>query len=728
MNNNVLHMLTAAAVLSILGGCAHYADYVDTNVGVLDKGASNCVVGPMLPYGSINPSPQTEKGRSDGYNPLFPIRGFGQMHVSGTGWPTYGNFLISPETGPLVTALHGHDSEHSGEVTKAYYFSTSLDRYGIKAEVTPAHYSAIYRFTFPAADEAHLIFDAVHSIPQDLFLKAKKRLFAAESSIDPEQGLVKMMIRMKGGWATEPYTLYFVGKFDKAPAQCGSWRASADSLSTFDETFPGQLEITAGTDSTVHVGSYCTFPTREGEEVLLKVAVSFTGYDKAMEHLDSEIPGWDFEGVEASARKAWDKKLSSIKIDALSEDDRTIFYSALYRFYTFAHERTLDRQDTSVPYWDDNYAFWDTFRTVFPMLILVDEDAYRGNVEAIMDRFEKRGGVWDSFVAGTDRKRDQGGNDVDCLLADGYVKGVSGIDWERVYTLVKHNADSMRIGVRQTSPNRYKYKELGWIPACLMSSSQTLEFCYNDFCAAQMARGLGHNEDADKYMKRSGGWVNLWNPDLENRGYKGFIDARKEDGTFLNIDPEKFGGSWMSPFYEGKTWTYSYYVPHDMPKVIELMGGNEKFVERLVYGYENKLTEYDNEPGFLTLRALTDAGRPDLSSVWAHKLMKKFTLKKYPDNEDTGSMGSWYAFTAIGLFPDAGQDFYYLNAPKYRKVTVRLSNGRKLRIEAPEASEDNVVIKSCTFRGKEVSGAVIKHSDIMRGGVIRMELCPPAGE
>lgn len=720
-------ILLTLSLLSILGGREHFADYVDTNVGVLDKGASNCVVGPMLPYGSINPSPQTEKGRSDGYNPLEPIRGFGQLHVSGTGWPTYGNFLISPETGKLVTALKGHDSEHSGEVTKAYYFSTNLDRYGIKAEVTPSHYSAIYRFTFPESEESHLVFDAVHSIPQDLFVKARKNLYAAESSIDHENGTVKMMVKMRGGWARDPYTLYFVGRFDKTPAQCGSWKACADSLNTFDEHYPGQYNISASTDSTVHVGSYCSFATREGEEVLLKVAVSFTSYEKAEEHLDNEIPGWNFDRTKAKARKIWDKKLSAISIDALNETDRTVFYSGLFRFFTFAHERTLDRPEGEgySAFWDDNYAFWDTFRTVFPLLILVDEDAYRTNVNAIVERFEKRGGVWDSFVAGTDRKRDQGGNDVDCLIADGYVKGVKGIDWDRAYAVVKHNADSMRLGVNQTSPNRLKYKELGWIPSCLMSSSQTLEFCYNDYCAYQMAKGLGHHEDAEKYLKRSGGWVNLWNPDLENRGYKGFIDARNEDGTFVNIDPEKFGGSWMSPFYEGRTWTYSYYVPHDMPKLIELMGGNEKFVERLVYGYQNRLTEYDNEPGFLTLRALTDAGRPDLSSVWAHKLMKKFTLKRYPDNEDTGSMGSWYAFCAMGLFPDAGQDFYYLNAPKYRKVVIRLSNGRKLTIKAPEASAENVVIKSCTFRGKPVDGAVIKHADLIKGGTIKMELCPP---
>ena len=159
-----------------------------------------------------------------------------------------------------------------------------------------------------------------------------------------------------------------------------------------------------------------------------------------------------------------------------------------------------------------------------------------------------------------------------------------------------------------------------------------------------------------------------------------------------------------------------------MPRLIALMGGPEAFVERLEYGYSHKLTEYDNEPGFLTLRAFTDAGRPDLSSSWAHKLMnEKFSLKGYPDNEDTGSMGSWYAFCALGLFPDAGQDFYYLNAPKFRRAVLRLPRGKRLTIEA-DAAREKVVFRSCTFRGRPVEGARIKHRELLRGGTLRFQL------
>lgn len=713
--------ISVTFLIMILGLFPHrdLADYVDTMVGVNYKKACNCVVGPMLPYGSINPSPQTPGARSDGYNPDEPIRGFGQLHVSGTGWPTYGNFLVSAQTG-LATGREEHDSKHSCEITRPYLFATTLDRYGIRAEVSPAHYSAMYRFTFPASDCSSLVFDAVHSIPGDLFPEARKDVLSSEAHIDARKGVVRLMVEMTGGWPEEPYKLYFVGKFDKALTGAGCWKES--------EIHEGMEHISAEPHSPEHIGVYCTFPTTEGERVHLKVATSFTGFEKAEELLDSEIGGRDFDRVRDDAKKAWNRKLSCIRVDGGTEDRKTVFYSALFRFFTFAHDRSLDRSSgQSAPFWDDNYAYWDTFRTVYPLLALLDEDCYASNMAALIHRFEERGGIWDAFVAGQDRKRDQGGNDVDCIIADGYMKGVKGVDWKRAYAIVRHNAEEMRLGVDQEGDGgaHLRYKELGWIPACTMSSSQTLEFAYNDWCAAQMASGLGYDDDAEKYLERSKGWTNLWNPELESHGFKGWIDARNADGSFVGVDPAKFGGSWVSPFYEGRSWTYSYFVPHDMPALIGLMGGREEFVKRLDYGYRNRLTEYDNEPGFLTLRAFTEAGRPDLSSIWAHHLMdKKFTLNGYPDNEDTGSMGSWFVFCAMGFFPNAGQPFYYLNAPVFEKVRLKLPGGRTLRIGC-NASLENTVIKSCTFRGRILEDARISHEELLRGGRLRMQLCHP---
>lgn len=717
-------ILTAAAVLCIMAGCStpaaneSYADYVDTGIGTRDDRGSNCVVGPQMPYGSINPSPQTENGGMDGYDPLSPIRGFGQLHVSGTGWSSYGHFLVSPQTG-LDVSLTGHDSPHSNDVNKAYYYSTTLDRYGIKAEIAPSHYSAIYRFTYPQSEQSSIVFDASQSIIADIVKEMKGTVIDNSAEIDAATGKVRMMIRFRGGWPGGAYNLYLAGMTDKTPAEAGVWKNG--------ELMPGVTSISKDSTQAGHIGAYCTFATKADEQVMLKLAISFNSFEKAEELLQSEIPGWDFDKVKEDGRKKWNDKLATIDIETPSDEQKTIFYSALYRTFTMARDRSRDSQwQSGLPYWDDNYAYWDTFRSVYPLLTLVDEPAVRDNILAMTDRFAHNRNLRDGFIAGIERPDDQGGNDLDHVIVDAYLKGVKGVDWEKAYEIVKYNADNQRIGhtgrENSSNDNCMRYKELGWIPSCLMSCSQTLEFAYNDYCAALMAKGLGHDDDAALYAARSHKWTTLWNDSLESHGFKGFIDARNEDGTFANFDPALYGGSWISPFYEAASWTYSYYMPHDMDTVIALMGGNEKFVERLTYGFENNLIEYTNEPAFLTQRAFTHAGRPDLSSYWVHHIMNTFyDTAGYPGNDDTGAMASWYVFCSTGLFPNAGQDYYYLNAPLYGKTVITMSDGHKLTITA-NAAKENIYIESCKIDGKQWDSPYITHSQLMKASHIEMKL------
>lgn len=669
-----------------------YASLADTSIGAKDRRGSNCVIGPMLPYGSINPSPQTFKGGMDGYNPEQPIDGFGQLHVSGTGWSSYGHFLVQPQTGEPRLAPGTHASEHSGDITLPYLYSTNLDSYGVKVEIAPSYYSAIYRFTFPGSGNSGILFDASQSIAADIATEMNGKVLDAETSVDGKR--IRMMVHYDGGWPYGPYKLYLSGLVSKEGG-VRYWEEGG------------------------HEGAYLSFPTEEGEQVLLKLAISFTSYEKAEELLKDEIPGWNFDKVAAAGRDAWNKKLSTVKADFDTPGQATIFYSALYRVFTFARDRSLDNSkwEGDLPFWDDNYAYWDTFRTLYPLLVLIDQDAVRDNILGMLDRFEHNGIVSDGFIAGIERLPEQGGNNVDCVIADAYVKGVKGIDWEKAYEIVKFNADHRRQGQTDTS-----YRRLGWIPSSMMSTSKTLEYAYNDYCAGLMALGLGHTDDAERFFEHSHKWTALWNPDLEDSGYRGFLDARREDGSFDFIDPRKYGGSWSTPFYEASAWTYNYSLPHDFERMISLMGGPEAFVERLEYAFENKLAKYDNEPGFLASRAFVHAGRPDLSSKWVHHIIGHgFDLEGYPGNEDTGSMGSWYVFNVLGLCPNAGQDFYYLNAPAVSHAVLALPGGKKLTIKA-NASPENVYIASCKLNGKPVEGAMVRHSDIAGGGVLEFEL------
>ena len=693
-------------------------EYIHTEIGTLDNRASNCVIGPQLPYGSINPSPQTPHGGMDGYDPKDPISGFGQLHVSGTGWSSYGHFLISPQVG-LSVGTDQHDSPYSQQISKAYYYKTHLDKYNITAEVAPAYYSAIYRFKYPSTKEAHIVFDASQRIMGDL-VKVNNTIYNNECVMDSVKQQIRMKIRYEGGWPEGAYDLYLVGEYDQPATEVGVWKSN--------QVLSNDKKVTNDVSKKQHIGGYCKFDTSEDDEVLLKVAISFTSYEKAECLLKQEIPGWDFEKVKSAGRLAWSQKIKSIDIESVSEDQRTIFYSALYRVFTMARDRSQDnaRWKSDQPFWDDNYAFWDTFRTVYPLLTLIDEKAVRDNILAIIDRFKHNGCVYDGFIAGNERTGDQGGNDVDHVIVDAYLKGVKGIDWKEAYKVVKYNADKMRLGFNGgTNKGRGlydKYKELGWIPASIMSSSQTLEFAYNDYCVALMAKGLGYEEDYHRYMKRSGQWVKLWNPNLQGDGFTGFMDACNEDGTYTNLNPSVYGGSWALPFYEASSWTYSYYVPHDFDQLIRLMGGKEKFIQRLSYGFEHNKIEYTNEPAFLATRAFTHADRPDLSSYWAHHTMNTYyDLTGYPGNDDTGSMSSWYVFCAMGFFPNAGQDYYYLNAPSLLKSVITMADGHKLTITA-NAAKENVYIKSCEIDGKMWNSPFIKHEDLMKATSVKMEL------
>lgn len=695
------------------------ADCIDPRIGVMDDRNSNCVIGPRLPYSSISPSPQTPGGGADGYAPGKPITGFGQLHVSGTGWSSYGHFLVSPQTGVLSPAAGGHLSPHSEDIAKSYYYSTRLDRYGIRTEIAPAHYSAMYRFGYGAARRGHLLFDACQAIATDIVPEMHGIMLGAETTIDSAAREVRMHLRYAGGWPEGAYDVYCVARCSNAFADWGVFHG--DTLMRHQDA----VAIKYGDRN--HCGAYCTFNTPDSMPVQMKLAVSFVSAERAAQLLDDEMPGWNFDEVKDRGKRQWDDRLSAIAVEAPADSISTIFYSALYRVFTAVSDRRLDNPydpSSSRPYYDDNYAYWDTFRSLYPLLMLVDAPTVAGNINAAIDIFNRDGNVYDGFIAGRSRRGDQGGDDIDHVIAEACLKDIPGVDWRDAYRIVKYHADHCRTGYQ--GQGRTGYRQMGYIPERSMSSSQTLEYAYNDYSAALMAHKLGMEADYRRYLERSGSWRNLWNKDLQSDGFRGFIDARRADGTFAFFDPAAYGGSWDKPYYEANSWTYSFYVPHDTKALIKLMGGRRAFCDRLAYGLSHRLINNRNEPGFLTTFLFTEARRPDLSSYWSHRIMSEgYDLKGYPENDDTGSMSSWYVFAAIGLFPNAGQDYYYLTAPAVKSATLRLSNGNTLTIKA-NASAENVYIASCRFNGKTIKGGTIPHSLLCKGGVLEFTLTDKA--
>jgi len=217
--------------------------------------------------------------------------------------------------------------------------------------------------------------------------------------------------------------------------------------------------------------------------------------------------------------------------------------------------------------------------------------------------------------------------------------------------------------------------------------------------------------------------MNLWNPEAESDGFKGFIMPKKLNGSFVKIDAKAYPGSWKDYFYEGSSWTYSYFMPHQFEKLVELSGGKEQFGKKLQYGFENRLIDYGNEPAFLAVQSFHYGGRSDLASFYVRKLMKdRFNEKGYSGNDDSGAMSSWYMFSAMGFFPNAGQDIYYLTGSSFTKVTMQLGNHKTITISAPNASSSNIYVKSVTINGKKWDKPWFSHKEIQNGAEIVFDM------
>ena len=606
-------------------------------------------------------------------------------------------------------------------MAKATHYQVTLDRYNIKTELVPTHHAVLYRFTFPESAEASIAIDVVHSLVIDIATNVGGTVNACFVKFD-ETNPRKIYGggRYSGGFGDGEYPLFFSAELSEEPEVFGTWLNQTISSGSLESTQANPDDRT---------GAYVQYKTEEGQEIYLKMAISFKSAEKAKEFMSPEIEDWNFEKLQSRGEQAWNRELHKIQIEGATEDQKKIFYTSLYHSFLQPRDRSLDNRfwEGNTPFWDDQFAVWDTWRTAFPLLSLLKPEIVSSNVQSFIDRYDHNGIVHDAFIAGIDMYAEQGGNNIDNVIADAIMKDLKGFDYEEAYQVLKYNADNERLGWQGfDEPEEIKetyYKERGWIPGDIMSCSYTLEYAYNDFCIAQVAKKLGYSEDHDFYMKRSKQWENLWNAELVSDGFKGFIAPKDVEGNWINIDPKKDWHSWHEYFYEANSWTYSFFVPQDFKRLIELSGGNERYCERLEHSIMNGLLNISNEPSFAAVRSFSYAGSPDLTSKWVRYIMSGFyDLEGYPGNDDSGAMSSWYVFSALGFFPNAGQKVYILNSPLFKKATITLDNGNQIIIKAPNASDKNIYIKSCKLNGKELDHLFLDHQDLVNGAVLEFDL------
>ena len=694
-------------------------DYVDPLFGV----GSATSAGPTLPSGSIHPSPETLEKDCGGYLREQPIIGFGHAYTSGSGGTKcYGNFLLSPtvDRAELDHSRRAVFATKGTERARCYQYEVLFEN-GIRTKVTPTHNSAIYSFEYPDDKEAYLIIDVAHKLDIDASMK---RGFVA---VDPKNQSISGGGTFFGNWNGLDWDMYFFMKFDTNFEDIGIFEGDVPFAISGEE--PARVSI----DTEKRLGAYVKFS--KGSRVKVKLSISFTSMEKAQSFLSEQIPDFDYDRVKENAKNTWRDVLGAIEL-------RTNDTALLRRFYTAIYHMNIQPRDRKSDHgkWDDFHTVWDTWKTVFPMYSLLYPQKMGAIVESMIDRAkenERLGNgivIADEYMAAKEGLAGQGGNDVENVIVDAYVKDVplTRYTWKDVYSVLLRSAECMRSAEYiQNGFATQNKKTASGVPYTwrFKPASVTQGFAFNDKAVANMAYRLGTTEEYKKYDTRSANWLNVWNFENQSEGFFGFPQIRNEDGTFdEGFDPH---GGYNSHFYEMTAWDASYVNYNDTGRLIKAMGGAELFTQRLLWACEHSVNYYNddkgkegylnftNEPSFHIpwLFCTDEIRRPDLAARVIDGVIKRFSKQNdYPGDEDNGGMSSYYVFLMCGFFPYATTENYYLHGTRVEEIIFHLGNGRELRITGENVGEKKIYVQSATWQGKALDTCKLTHEQLTAGG------------
>lgn len=711
--------------------------YVDPRIG--SEGLGRVFIGPSCPFGMVKPSPDCTPSPNSGWLPMPErVDGFAQVHVSGTGGgPKYGNILVTPFCGELDKIKHFDYREY--EDIRLGYYDTRFKQSGIRSEITTAEKASYYRFTYPAGKEMSLAIDAGFFLGESPVpdTREAQQFVGSEIQILSDTEVCGYS-RIRGGWNNgRAYTVYFYAQTDRPFSKSATWKGDVISADR------------AQYDSYQKTGALLNFGNNGGT-LQLKVGISFLSCLKARENAHNEITEWSFEKVHSELLYKWEALLSKIEINAdAPEEYKRMFYTGLYHTMLMPVDRTGENPlwNDPEPYYDDFYAIWDTYRTSSPLITIIDPKREVDIVRSLINIY-KRDGYMPDARSGNCNGRTQGGSNAEIVIADAFIKGLKGIDYELgLKAMLKDaTADPGAYHEAEGRGGLREYLQLGYVPWGIdRAGNRTVEYSYCDYAIAIVAKGLGKEELYKKYMKQSGNWKNLWRDDYEHSGARGFIMPRNAKGEWLDsipfghskimqpkyvYTPLTFEGPWYTPwwsmfFYEASSWEYSLSIPHDVPGLMEKCGGSEAFEQRLDTFFIKSYYNVNNEPSFLTPCLYHWLGKPWKSSERIHEIIENNYNDGpvgLPGNDDSGAMSSWLAFHMMGLYPNAGQDYYLINSPLLKSVTIHLANGKDLIIRAEGLSKKNRYIQSVTLDGKEYPYSTLKHKDLEKGGEMVLKM------
>ena len=671
-----------------------------------------------MPFGLCKPGPDCTVKPNAGWAPMPEVvTGFSQTHVSGTGGgQKYGNILIQPFVGGKGQEPGGERNDFSqkrvSEEISLGYYATTFEN-GIRTEITASDRCAFYRIHYPSDDISNpspltsnlLYIDATHYLGKNPIpdQREQQQFVGGEVEVVSDHE-VRGYSRVRGGWNNgDAYTVYFCLLSDNP------FSAADNSLGTVPIEF---------SDSVVNI----------------KLGISYVSTQQAKRN----IPDCDFDTQLDKVRETWEKLLSRIRIEGTDRDKR-MFYTALYHTMLMPVDKTGENPKwTETPYYDDYYAIWDTYRSSSPLITLLDEQREVDIVNSLLNIYKREGFMPDAR-SGDSNGRTQGGSNAEVVIADAFVKGLKGIDYELALEAMLKDADADP-GADHERHGRgglCEYNRLGYLPYGIdRAGTRTVEYAYDDYCIAEVADGLGRTDIRDRFLRQSRNWRNLWRSDYEWDDVKGYIMPRDAEGRWLDSVP--WGHSkvfhpqipytpvtkvapwylpwWSTFFYEALSAEYSLSIPHDVPGLIEACGGSEAFRCRLDLFFERKRYNVGNEPSFLTPCLYHWIGRPDLTSDRVRRIITEHYSDLpdgLPGNDDSGAMSSWLAFHQLGLYPNAGQSYYLLHAPLIPEWTMQLCNGKTLHgtVKGKGTHFDRV-----TFNGQLMKDARIEHADLMQGG------------
>ena len=735
--------LSLSLFLSLPAAAQQPVDYVDPFIGTTNF--SVCNPGAVLPHGLMSVVPFNVMGSDlnqydkDGrwwsapyeYNNKF-FTGFAHVTMSGVGCPELGSLLTMPTTGKLDVDYRNYGSEYRDEQATPGYYALTLKKYGIRAETSATLRSGIERYTFPKG-RANILLNVGDGLSNESGGMVRR---VSDTEIEG--------CRLLGTFcynAQAVFPIYFVMRVSKRPQTTGYWKKQPKFTgvkSQWDKD-NGRYKLYENYNRELagnEVGYYFSYDCREGEQIEVRMGVSFVSMANARENLDAEQQGLSFADIRQKARDTWEKTLSRVTVEGGTEAQKRVFYTALY--HSQLHPNILQDVNGQYPEMENGrtghtkrnrytvFSLWDTYRNVGQLETLLYPDRQLDMVRSMVDMYKEWGWMpkWELFGRETWTME---GDPAIPFITDTYLKGLRDFDINTAYEAFTRSAN-LPGKDNKMRPDNDPYLAKGYVPMGVYAAdesgdnsvSHALEYYIADYALGRLAHALGKTADAKKYYARSLGYKNYYSKET------GTLRPLMKDGSFLSpFDPEAGADFSNAPgFHEGSAWNYTFYVPHDVKGLARLMGGDRKFVNKLQMVFDKGLYDPANEP---------DIAYPYLFSYFkgeewrtqkevSRLLAKYFTDKPdgIPGNDDCGTMSAWAIFSMMGLYPDCpGSPHYTLTTPVFDRVTLHLDRRYypqgDLVIEARRPSPDHPFIKSMTLGGKRLNSYRVGHDELVKG-------------